>query len=492
MYNKKIKGFLDNFFEYQKEKNFPSFIGISDNALKKINLVAIEKLTHNSSIDVIDLLNEKDLIHPGGPKMFLRCILNKALLVLVLLPFHLLLLLHKIFNYDKIVVGSSKIIFFGSQSSTISVGYNLLSSIFPNSSFYALTGILGIVHKDSFKSKNTFTGFEANSTSFFSSLKFIFYYVNRFYKLNAFSTVTLKSTTLFLFEYIKVLYSIEKSKLITKETPVESVNIFMCDNNFFHTVHIDRLNSIGCITAVIQHGTFLAGNIVYLPALSTWVLCCSERESHLFGLKSQGAKIHLLGMPLQICLDIKDNENLNKPLLPEAFDLLILGRDGNFWEIENAYKVFEDSTSSYSNKSILIRHHPKSNKEMKKMLESKFSNFTLSVDSSLQQDLSRSTIIISFSVDANILSLLNRKKTIFCGEPEADDLNDFGSNFKNLKVANSQQELENAIQILSRSNIQFDNSYENKMIEVYGDYSVDIIKNNYIDFINQCQNDMSE
>lgn len=484
MYNKKVQGFSERLFYYQKEISFDVFLGLSDSALKKINLVAIEKLTHNTNLDDLNTFLENDFIN-GNKGNLWKCIINKILLLLFLFPFHLLLLLRKIFKYDEFNIKSSKIIFFGFQSSTIANGYRFLSSLFPNSSFYALTGIFGVIN---FKRQNTFTGFEANSNSFFRALKFIDYFITKLCRLNILERMSLKARILFLAEFIKVLYSIEKSKIIAIQTPENSINIFMCDNNFFHTVHIDRLNNTECVTAIIQHGTFLAGNIIYLPALSKWILCCSERESMLFALTTPKSKIHVLGMPLQISLELKNKEESIKTSIQKSFDLLILGRDGNLWEIESAYKVFNEKGSYFSDKSILIRHHPKSNKEMKVMLESKFSNYTLSLNSTLSRDIDCSNIIISFSVDANIICMIKKKKTIFCGEPEADDLGFFGNIFENLKVATLFKELENKIKYLSSNIVQFDDNYENELIDNFGDYSIDTIETNYIDFICQCQN----
>lgn len=488
MYSKKIKYFSDKLFEYQKKIGFNTFVNLSDDALKKINLVAIEKLTHNSNLYEFNEICETDFSNVIK-HWRVKCVIEIVVLFSLLLPFHLLLLIHKLFKSDKVNIGSSKILFFGSQSSTISNGYNLLSSIFPNTSFYALTGIVGIINSKIFSQKNTFTGFEANFISFSRSLIFIFCFISKFVKLNGLNLVNLKSLTLFFVEYIKILYSIEKSKLILKTTPKNSINIFMCDNNFFHTVHIDKLNSTKCITAIIQHGTFLEGNIVYLPVLSKWVLSCSERESKLFALSSSNTKIHTLGMPLQICL----NDNINNITSNDyVFDLLILGRDGNQWEIESAYKVFENIGLIFKNKSILIRHHPKSNIKSKILLERKFSNFTLSLNSTLIQDILRAKIVISFSVDANIMCLLERKSIIFCGEPEAINSHELELSFENMKVVNSEKELINAILYFSNFENINNINYESSLVNIFGEYSIDKIKNNYIDFINQCHNEFAK
>lgn len=483
MYNKKIQGFSEKLLYYQKEINFDIFLGLSDNALRKINLVAIEKLTQNTNLDDLNSFLEKDFMSENKNNSW-KCLINKIIILILLFPFHILLLMRKLLKYDEVNIKSSKIIFFGFQSPTISNGYTFLSSLFPNSSFYSLTGILGLIN---LKKQNTFTGFEANSNSFLRTLTFINFFIPKFYKISIVKYLNLRAITFFMIEYIKVLYSIEKSKTLASHTLKNSINIFMCDNNSFLTVHIDKLNDTECVTAIIQHGTFLAGNIIYLPALTKWILCCSKRESELFALTSQKSKIHILAMPLQISLELKNQEVSKKTTTQKLFDLLILGRDGNLWEIESAYKIFNEKGFNFSNKSILIRHHPKSNVAMKEILENKFSNFTVSKNSTLAQDIDCSNIIISFSVDANIICMMKKRQTIFCGEPEADDLNSFGSIFENLKVAKSFKELEHEIKHLSSNIAQTDDVYKNKIIDTFGEYSIDIITTNYIDFIDTCQ-----
>ena len=91
---------------------------------------------------------------------------------------------------------------------------------------------------------------------------------------------------------------------------------------------------------------------------------------------------------------------------------------------------------------------------MKKMLENNFTKYDTSHNSTLLDDITKAEIIISFSVDANIVCMLERKKIVFCGEQEADDLTNFGNTFDNLKVVTSIDALSDVIKNLFKSDLK--------------------------------------
>ena len=96
-----------------------------------------------------------------------------------------------------------------------------------------------------------------------------------------------------------------------------------------------------------------------MPALSKSVLCCSEREGKLFVSTSPKTKVNILGLPLQVCLNLNQKVNLDLQSTKRTYDILILGRDGKIWEIEEAYKILKNMKRDFGDKSVLIRHHPK-------------------------------------------------------------------------------------------------------------------------------------
>jgi len=476
MHSKIIQEFSNNLLRYQKDIGFDTFTGLSDGALKKINLLAIDKLTLDMTLEYLGLyLKFKKIKRKKG------CSLSTQLaLYVIIVAFHSFLLYRKYFVRENINIKNSNIIFFGSRNSTIRKGYEYLCSLYPNSTFLALIGKGDISNRNN---KNLFIGFEANFDSMLHSIKFVHKYVPLFGYIDFIGQQKIKKVCSFFFEYIKIFYSIEKSKLIQNITPSNSINIFMCDNNFFHTVHIDLLNRKNYDTVVLQHGSFLAGNIVYLPVLAKWILSCSLREAKLFEKSSPNLKVSILGAPLQVCcnlnqISIKSNSGEDK-----QYDLLILGRDGDLWEIENAYKILIGLSKNLNSNSVLIRHHPKCNTQRKELLENAINTSDISNSKSIIEDIKRAKIIVSFSVDSNIFSLLMKKKTIFCGEPDAEELEMFSNILPNFKVARTAEELITYIQYFSQNDFNEIEGYDEKMTSNFGEFSMEIIKRNYINFI---------
>ena len=392
MYNIEFHSFSEKLLKYQKSISFDSFLGLSEEAMRKINLLAIYKISQDLNYVEYCESIKRDFIDSRRLKLVLRFYVVSKLF-LTFLVFHFILGFNELLRKNIVDLSSAKIIFFGSKNSTIAIGYRYLSGIFKNSLFLTLSGKEGLLACNRKDIDFSFNGFKANFKSFQRSIYYTFHFASKFLVIDFIKSQNRHSIMGFFEEYLKVIYSIERSIEIAKSTPIGSINFFMCDNNFFHTVHIDRLNKSSSITAVIQHGSFLEGNIIN-ETLSKWVLCCSEREARLFSSANSKVKVHLLGVPLQVYFS--GNLVLSKAVnaLPESYDILILGRDGTLWEIDLAYSILKGLNDSLREKSILIRHHPKSIKKARIILESYFQNYTISQNSTLENDISQAKIVV--------------------------------------------------------------------------------------------------
>lgn len=476
MYSSIIKEFNNKLLSFQVENGIDDLMNLSPASLHKINVLATEKLTRNSSISLLNSINNLDFENRFKCFSF-SAFLKLFFLFLILLVFHLLLLLAALYRKDRFLSNLPKTIFFGDHSYVTKNGYGEIITKIESAEFYSLIGIAAINKRGSYKNDKSFLGFAPNYSAFRKSLRFIFYFGSLIMRQKCISIFGFQNGLMFMFEYIKVFYSHEKAVLIESNIPDDSISIFMCDNNFFYTVLIDKLNKSGKNNAVLQHGSFLDGNLIYLPPLCKSVLACSEREANYFKRFIQD-QVYVVGMPLQIATGLEEKlKRVNSEVT--SFDILVLGRNGNLWEMELAYQVFSDVKLFFSDKKVILRHHPASNKWMRQLLEVKLPNSSISKGNNLEEDLAKAKIVISFSVDANLVALAAGKRVIFCGEPEAEGLDDFGSILENLRVAKTSEDLLDAINHFNSPSFIASENSDAKFVYTFGEYRYDLIVKNF-------------
>ncbi len=482
MYNKKILRFSQELFALQKKKKINCLLGLYEEALKKINTLAIQKIVQGYSLYKLNT-NVSAEAYSYGQTRYIKCTLLMFFALIFLIIFHVTLWIITAFIKKRECLPTGNITLYGEHSYVTGQAYTYLGKLMQNSQTFSIIGVSELFNQKLLRNSFAFIGLAPTCHAFIKNIQFIFRYSGPLLTLKAIKVASIRDQLLFLFEYIKAIYAIQKSQQFILSAFPQQVNIFMCDNNFFFTVHIDALNYLGYNTTVLQHGSSLEGNFFYFPAISNHVLSCSKREELLFKATAPNLFVQPLGLPLQIAIGMEDKLQAISEARKSVFDILILGRNGALWEIELAYKVFNNMSSNYLGGNILIRHHPASTSKMKKMLETPFPNFVLSHNRMLEEDIADSNIIISFSIDANILCMFAKKKVIFCGEPEAGNIKEFGRVFDNLKVASTGKELKDMLQYFLNNPVVFKDDYKHRLNNFFGEHSLEKIKNNYLQYI---------
>lgn len=167
---------------------------------------------------------------------------------------------------------------------------------------------------------------------------------------------------------------------------------------------------INDVTVHIQHGSFFEYEGAYCNPVSDVTLCCSEREKKIISkFNLYKADIRILGAPLQT---FNDNiVSVNKKNEYSEYDCLFLLTSTNLSERTNIMKTILEN-HNFKKFKTLIRFRPVSVNEDRLVLASYISGGDISENSSLQNDIKKSKVIISFSEDATFQSLREQKKTI--------------------------------------------------------------------------------
>jgi hypothetical protein len=146
----------------------------------------------------------------------------------------------------------------------------------------------------------------------------------------------------------------------------------------------------------LQHGSFFAENKFYLPAVASTVFCCSERERKLF-IEAGHSKddIFVIGAPLQ-SLEIKRPFDYG---YKDKYRVLLILSEMS----EEYYPLQEELIQYLYSKDIptLIRLRPASAPSDLKRIGTTPNQFMrISEGKSLEQDIFRSELLITFSYDS--------------------------------------------------------------------------------------------
>jgi len=205
----------------------------------------------------------------------------------------------------------------------------------------------------------------------------------------------------------------------------------------------DSLNQLGRKTLLIQHG-MLTDPRRYLPTCF-YMACASERERQ--SLISEGVdekRLFVAGQALQTINDSMINSNEDKLLYP----VLILTGVGPIW-LQNLYvNMLKHSQYLKSYGPIYMRFHPAMGSKSKRLWNYTDSLKITNTSETLGECIAKSKLIITFSLDALIVSVRQYHPTLVC-IPEkffVPEWHNFVLSLPMVKVVKNSELLDNAIE----------------------------------------------
>lgn len=186
------------------------------------------------------------------------------------------------------------------------------------------------------------------------------------------------------------------------------------------------------ITVHMQHGMMLESQCMeYHNPITDYDIVCGEREVLLLNGKNKyNSKIFGFGCPLQSLGDYLkvDNEE-------EIYDILVLLTVTRPQSIFDLQAAVIKKLSALSDKKILLRFRPASKQEDLKSLTALIHGMDVSEDSTLNQDIEKSKIVISFSADALYHCFrIGKKAVLIAYKYVVDDFSMCKSDSSHLKV----------------------------------------------------------
>jgi hypothetical protein len=204
----------------------------------------------------------------------------------------------------------------------------------------------------------------------------------------------------------------------------------------------DLLNQLGKRTLLIQHG-ILTDAKRYLPTC-LYMACASERERQ--SLISEGVnqkRLFVIGQALQTINDSLINPNEDKLLYP----VLILAGVGPIW-LQNLYvNMLKYSQCLKSYGSIFLRFHPAMGSKSKRLWNYTDRIKITNTRETLGECISRSQLIVTFSIDALTVSVRQYRPTIVC-IPEkffVPEWHDFMLSLPMVRVVKNSELLDNSL-----------------------------------------------
>jgi len=282
------------------------------------------------------------------------------------------------------------------------------------------------------------------------------------------------------------------AKILTKDIKDRNSSIVVVTENdsggpFLFLV--DRLKTNYIKTVHVQHGTYNSINPEFIPPLSEYFVCSSERELYIqmnSGMKR--SNLFLAGLPIQVLKDTR----IDLCNDPTDFDVLILGGNGTKHLQMEFKNILTPSLKHISSLNILFRHHPNNSNYEIKLYENivkNYNNCSISNNRSLREDILRSDIIFSFSIDALIPCIIHKKKTLFYVNSHEAKYNSYKFLDKILIVrpVRNLDEFQIAVSdFRSISKIDFEKLYDHKRItQCFGESDIDKIKMNFTAALNK-------
>lgn len=258
--------------------------------------------------------------------------------------------------------------------------------------------------------------------------------------------------------------------------------IFDNDRDSSFTPFINLINQIGKPTVSLQHGVFFEGNKFYIPSITKYVFCCSEREKKMFvrgGVEID--KINVIGAPLQTFvhknsnLDVNHNDNIK-------YDVLIL-LTSTIFEKEFAAQIkLLNLLANHDEFSVIVRFRPASVHYDREQLDKYISPKFFISDNDLEADIRQSKSIITFSFDALYNCVINNKQIILLCASEIKKQLSTQTN----PLVLTYLDIESIIKYLN-----LDIPFEKEVfVNNFGEYDFSIYRSNFIDSCKSIMNNL--
>ena len=249
--------------------------------------------------------------------------------------------------------------------------------------------------------------------------------------------------------FIKRLYFIlirqQQAKIIVNVLKNKNPEIVAILENDFSGIKLmlaEECNNQKIKNVHIQHGTYFSDDLEFIPPISRYFFCCSERERNIQIQAGFNPKnLFVYGAPIQT---LNDSEQYLNSVYPQ-FDIVVLASRGISQIIIAG--MLNDIRKIFENLTLKLRHDPAIKKEEQLYLENMISNTVISKNKKLIEDIMSGRILLTFSEDAMISCLRQKKKTIFCPNFERADKGVYGflSNMPFIRVVTSSLALIEAI-----------------------------------------------
>lgn len=286
--------------------------------------------------------------------------------------------------------------------------------------------------------------------------------------------------------YRNFISSFIKRMVLTQE---RRIWIFDYDFDIKYIMFNDEIHKLRPqdITIHIQHGSFFSYEDSYCNPVSDYSLCCSPREKKIIShYNTFHSKIYSLGAPLQSFIDSPSQMELDKT---PSYDILVLLTDVYDKELKDKQVDYLKSIKN-KNYRILLRYRPASKAFDQKVLQPYKGNAIESTDKTLQEDIDRSKIIISFSEDALYTAIRNNKKIILFSKDVPEKTYDFKYSSENMIIVESKEDIHT--QILEKMILTYNNCNYNddKFIQFnFGLNDLNLIKQNFTMFLKSLENE---
>lgn len=261
-----------------------------------------------------------------------------------------------------------------------------------------------------------------------------------------------------------------QAKIITSEIIEkfkDSILILQNDQGGNFLTLTEELNKRGICNVHIQHGTFFSDNMEFIPPLSEYFFCCSEREKKIQiknGLDPK--RVFVYGAPLQTI----DGSIIQSGKKRPEFDIIVLASRSYKSLTDERLKMLIAIQRKFKNKSLRLRHDPNACESEKKRWEKAIPGYVISKKKRLSEDINSAAIVATFSADALISCLRQHKKTVFCYKSTSKNGNiyDFLKDKPFIRLADTSDSLIEAIHYFSEIS---DEAFRGMVDDKFVDYN---------------------
>ena len=201
---------------------------------------------------------------------------------------------------------------------------------------------------------------------------------------------------------------------ILKLIPQDGVSrrwFFDYDFDYKYIVFNNEIKKVrrGDVTIHVQHGSFFGYNDAYCNPVSDVSLCCSPREKKIIEDSNRyGSRIFAQGSSWQSI----DRSVVKSDTDAIRYDFLVLLTDVMEQKSADFQKQLLVDLSQMKAR-VLVRYRPQSADADKMVLQEYTRGMTVSVGTTLKQDILRSRTVICFSEDAVFECFRNDRKVLF-------------------------------------------------------------------------------